>query len=314
VSDQIHAAGLADLPPIGRAFVTLGVFDGVHLGHRALLEATRDAAADGGMTSAALVFDPPPDEVLRPGTRVARLAPLRLNIRRIEALGVERVVPIRFDESVRTLSAEAFLAALSPALVLGGLVISPRSTFGRDRGGTADRMQQLGAERGFQVRLVAPVEVDGEPVSSTRIRAAIADGDVEAARALGVVPYLEGIVVIGDRRGRELGFPTANLRFDYLPAMPSLGIYAGRVTEAGSQVAAGHPALISIGTRPTFHDDAEVLAEVHLLDFDGDLYGLRLGVELLARLRDEQRFPDADALVAQMRRDAERGRAVLGMS
>jgi riboflavin kinase / FMN adenylyltransferase len=314
VSDEIHAVGLADLPPIGRAVVTLGVFDGVHLGHRALLEATRDAAADGGMTSAALVFDPPPDEVLRPGTRVARLAPLRLNIRRIEALGVERVIPIRFDESVRALSAEAFLAALSPALVLGGLVISPRSAFGRDRGGTADRMQQLGAERGFQVRLVAPVEVEGGLVSSTRIRAAIADGEVEAARALGVVPYLEGIVVIGDRRGRDLGFPTANLRFEYLPAMPSLGIYAGRVTEAGSQVAAGHPALISIGTRPTFHDGAEVLAEVHLLDFDGDLYGLRLGVKLLARLRDEQRFPDADALVAQMQRDAERGRAVLGMS
>ncbi|HEV8252512.1 MAG TPA: riboflavin biosynthesis protein RibF [Candidatus Limnocylindria bacterium] len=314
MSDEIHAVALADLPPTGRAVVTLGVFDGVHLGHRALLEATRDAAADGGMTSAALVFDPPPEEVLRPGTRVARLAPIRLNIRRIEALGVERVIPIRFDESVRALTAEAFLAALSPALVLGGLAISPRSAFGRDRGGTADRMQQLGAERGFQVRLVAPVEVDGEPVSSTRIRGAIADGDVEAARALGVVPYLEGIVVIGDRRGRELGFPTANLRFEYLPAMPSLGIYAGRVTEAGSQVAAGHPALISIGTRPTFHDGAEVLAEVHLLDFDGDLYGLRLGVELLARLRDEQRFADADALVAQMQRDAERGRAVLGMS
>jgi riboflavin kinase/FMN adenylyltransferase len=128
-----------------------------------------------------------------------------------------------------------------------------------------------------------------------------------------VTPYLEGTVVVGDRRGRELGFPTANLRFDYLPAMPSLGIYAGRVTQAGSGVTAGHPALISIGTRPTFHDDAAVLAEVHLLDFDGDLYGVLLGVELLARLRDERRFPDADALVAQMRRDAEAGRSVLGV-
>ena len=314
MSDEIRAASLADLPPIGRAVVTLGVFDGVHLGHRALLEATRDAAADGGMISVALVFDPPPDEVLRPGNRVARLAPLRLNLKRIEALGVERVIPIQFDEGVRALTAEAFLDALSPALVLGGLAITPRSAFGRGRGGTADRMQQLGAEHGFLVRLVGPVEVDGEAVSSTRIRAAIADGNVEAARALGVVPYLEGIVVIGDRRGRELGFPTANLRFDYLPAMPSLGIYAGRVTEAGSEVAAGHPALISIGTRPTFHEGAEVLAEVHLLDFDGDLYGVRLGVELHARLRDEQRFTDADALVAQMQRDAERGRAVLGMS
>jgi riboflavin kinase/FMN adenylyltransferase len=128
-----------------------------------------------------------------------------------------------------------------------------------------------------------------------------------------VTPYLEGTVVAGDRRGRELGFPTANLRSDYLPAMPANGIYAGRVTEAGSGVASGHPALISIGTRPTFHDGAAVLAEVHLLDFDGDLYGVRLGVELLTRLREQQRFPNADALVAQMRRDAIAGRAALGI-
>jgi len=311
---EVHAIGLADLPPIGRAVVTLGVFDGVHLGHRAILETTRDAAVAGGMTSVALVFDPPPDEVLRPGTGVARLAPLAVNLSRIEALGVEMVIPIHFDDEVRALTAEAFLADLAPAVSLGELTMSPRSAFGRDRGGTAARLQQLGAEQGFAVRLVDPVEVGGAVVSSTRIRVAIADGDVEAARALGVVPYLEGTVVAGDRRGRQLGFPTANLRFGYRPAMPSLGIYAGRVTEAGSNVTAGHPALISIGTRPTFHDGGDVQAEVHLLDFDGDLYGVRLGVELFARLRDEERFPDAAALVAQMRRDAERGRAVLGAS
>lgn len=313
MSGEPGAVSPADLPALGRAVVTMGVFDGVHLGHRAILEATREEAAEGGMTSLALVFDPPPDEVLRPGTSVARLAPLAVNLKRIEAL-VERAIAIHFDETVRELTAEAFLAALAPAVALGGLTMSSRSAFGRDRGGTTPRMQQLGAERGFTVRLVEPVEVGGAIVSSTRIRAAIAGGDVEGARALGVVPYLEGIVVAGDRRGRELGFPTANLQFGYRPAMPSLGIYAGRVTEAGPSVMAGHPALISIGTQPTFHDGAEVLAEVHLLDFDGDLYAERLGVELFARLRDEQRFADADALVAQMQRDAERGRAVLGVS
>ncbi|MEX0626468.1 MAG: bifunctional riboflavin kinase/FMN adenylyltransferase [Chloroflexota bacterium] len=313
MSGEPRAVGLADLPEVGRAVVTLGVFDGMHLGHRAILEATRHAAAEGGMTSLALVFDPPPDEVLRPGASVARLAPPAVNLSRIEAL-VDRAILIRFDEAVRELSAEAFLDALAPGVSVGGLTMSSRSAFGRDRGGTAARTQQLGVERGFAVRLVEPVVVDGAIVSSTRIRATIADGEVEAARALGVVPYLEGIVVGGDRRGRELGFPTANLRFDYVPAMPSLGIYAGRVTEAGTGVAAGHPALISVGTRPTFHDGAVVLTEVHLLDFDGYLYGVRLGVELLARLRDEQRFADAGALVAQMRRDAELGRAVLGMS
>lgn len=309
---ESDAVELADLPAIGRAVVTLGVFDGVHLGHRAILEATRDAAAEGGMTSLALVFDPPPEEVLRPGTTVPRLAPLAVNLGRIEGL-VDRAVPIRFDDAVRALTPEAFLDALAPAIQIGGLVMSSRSAFGRDRAGTAARMQELGSDRGFTVRLVEPVEIDGAVVSSTRIRAAVAAGDVEEAQALGVVPYLEGIVVAGDRRGRELGFPTANLQFGYRPAMPALGIYAGRVTKAGPVVAAGHPALISIGTRPTFHEGAEVLAEVHLLDFDGDLYGEQLGVELLVRLRDEQRFADADALVTQMRRDAERGRSVLGM-
>jgi riboflavin kinase/FMN adenylyltransferase len=306
------AVGLADLPDIGRAVVTLGVFDGVHLGHRAILGATCDAAAEGGMTSLALVFDPPPEEVLRPGTTVARLAPLAVNLGRIEAL-VDRALPIRFDHDVRALTPEAFLDALAPAIQLGGLVMSSRSSFGRDRAGTAARMQEVGAQRGFMVRLVEPVVIDGTVVSSTRIRTAVGAGDVEGAQALGVVPYLEGMVVAGDRRGRELGFPTANLHFGYRPVMPSLGIYAGRVTKAGAAVAAGHPSLISVGTRPTFHDGAEVLAEVHLLDFDGDLYGEQLGVELLVRLRDEQRFADADALVTQMQRDAERGRSVLGM-
>jgi riboflavin kinase/FMN adenylyltransferase len=311
VSEQ-GAVELADLPEIGRAVVTLGVFDGVHLGHRVILEATRDAAPEGGTTSLALVFDPPPEEVLRPGTSVARLAPLALNLARIEAV-VDRALPIRFDHELRELTPDAFLDALAPAIQMGALVMSSRSALGRDREGTAARMQELGTERGFTVRLVEPVEIDGAVVSSTRIRAAVAAGDVEGAQALGVVPYLEGIVVEGHRRGRELGFPTANLQFGYRPAMPSLGIYAGRVTKAGPAVAAGHPSLISIGTRPTFHQGAEVLAEVHLLDFEGDLYEEQLGVELLVRLRDEQRFADADALVTQMQRDAERGRSVLGM-
>jgi riboflavin kinase / FMN adenylyltransferase len=314
VSDSSRAIGFDELPTMGPAVVTMGVFDGVHLGHRAILAATRDLAAEEGMPSVALVFDPPPEEVLRAGTRVSRLAPLAVNLKRIEAVGVTRTIPFHFDEQVRDLAAEEFLDALAPAITIGGLAMSVRSAFGRDRGGTPARAQELGAERGFAVRLVDPVEMAGDAVSSTRIRAAIANGNVEEAQELGVTPYLEGSVVVGDRRGRELGFPTANLRFDYVPAMPSLGVYAGRVTQAGSGVKAGHPALISIGTRPTFHDDAAVLAEVHLLDFDGDLYGELLGVELLARLRDEQRFPDADSLVAQMRRDAEAGRSVLGMS
>jgi riboflavin kinase/FMN adenylyltransferase len=314
MSEQPRPISLADLPSIGPAVVTLGVFDGVHLGHRAILAATRAAAAEHGARSVALVFDPPPDELLRPGTVVPRLAPLDVNLERIEAAGLDIVIPIRFDEPLRELTAEAFLAALGPAIQLRCLVMSRRSAFGHNRAGTAERMQALGGELGFEVVVVDPVEVEGRAVSSTRIRAAVAAGDPAAALRLGASPYLVGTVVTGDRRGRELGFPTANLRFDYAPAMPAHGIYAGRVTPAVQGVPDGQPSLVSIGTRPTFHVHGDVLAEVHLLDWDGDLYGERLGVELVARLRDQRRFDGVEALVAQMRRDAELGRTVLGIA
>ena len=314
MTDPLHGLAMHELPQIGAAVVTMGVFDGVHHGHRAILDATRTTATELNAASLVLAFDPPPDEVLRPGTVVPRLAPLAVNLNRVESAGVAHALPIRFDPALRELTAEEFLDAMAPAVDLRGLVMTERSAFGRDRGGTVARMRELGPDRGFSVTVIQPVEIDGAPVSSTRIRAAIADGDVDAAQRLGVTPYLEGTVVSGDRRGRDLGFPTANLRFDYRPAMPALGIYAGRAVRSDRSVAAGQPALISIGTRPTFHEGGDVLAEVHLLDFDGDLYGSLLAVELLVRLRDERRFEDVDSLVTQMRRDAEMGRAALGLS
>ena len=306
----MDALPLSELPPIGPAAVTIGVFDGVHLGHRAVLEATRAVAARLGAASVALVFEPPPDELLQPGSRVARLAPLSVNLSRIEACGVDRAIPVRFDEHLRWLTGEAFLDALAPAIGLRGLAMARGTAFGRDRRGTVERMQQVAADRGFVFAVVEPVEAGDALVSSTRARQAIGAGDLATALNLGVTPYLEGTVAVGDKRGRELGFPTANLSFDYAPAMPALGIYAGRVT-LSKGVPPGQASLISIGTRPTFHQDGEVLVEVHVLDFDGDLYGTRLGVELVARLRDELRFDDVDALVRQMRQDAEIGRAVL---
>ena len=306
--------GLAELPAIGPAVVTLGVFDGVHFGHRAILAATRAAAVERGARSVALVFDPPPDELLRPGQLVPRLAPLEMNLSRIAGLGIDRAIAVRFDEGLRQLTPESFLGALAPSIELRGVAMSRSGAFGRDREGTAQRMQALGAGSGYEVVVVEPVEVDGEEVSSTRIRAAIGVGDVAGALRLGVSPYLAGTVVVGDRRGRELGFPTANLRFDYAPAMPAEGIYAGRITPRLRGVRDAHPALISIGTRPTFHSGDELLVEVHLLDWDGDLYGARLGVELVGRLRDQRRFDAVEALVEQMREDATVGRAVLGIT
>jgi len=309
MTQPLDAASLADLPPIGPAAVTIGVFDGVHLGHRAVLEATRAAAEGRATSSVALVFDPHPDEVIRPGTRVHRLAPPAINMARISELGIDHALPVRFDADLRSLTAEEFVTALSPAIELRSLVMARHSAFGRGRAGTVEQLRLVGAARGFQVVAVEPVAIEGEIVSSTSIRTAIEAGDVATARRLGVAPYLEGIVVAGDRRGRELGFPTANLRLDYEAAMPALGIYAGRVSHGGP---GGQPALVSIGTRPTFEEHGRVVVEAYLLDFDGDLYGRSLGVELVARLRDELRFEDVSALIDQMHDDERAARAVLG--
>jgi riboflavin kinase/FMN adenylyltransferase len=308
----IHEIGT--LPAIGPAAVTMGVFDGVHRGHAALLDATVQAAAERRAASVALVFDPHPDEVLRPGTVVPRLTPPATVRDRIRTdCGVEWVLPVRFDDELRQRSAQEFIDALGPAIELRALLMTPDAAFGRGRGGTVAHMRELGAERGFEVITVEPVRVDGEVVSSTRIRHAIADGEIGTARSLGYPPRLEGTVVVGDHRGRSLGFPTANLAFEYTPAMPALGIYVGRAAVPERGVGPAHPALVSVGVRPTFHDDGRVLVEVHLLDFDGDLYDARLEVDLLERLREERRFPDSEALVAQMKRDDTAARDYLGI-
>jgi len=214
-------------------------------------------------------------------------------------------VQVRFDEGVRALPPEEFLAGLGPALDLRAIVMTPDSAFGRNRSGTPERVRAIGAERDFEVVTVDHVTADGVTVSSSRIRALLAEGDVEAAaRLLGSPPLLRGTVVHGDARGRTLGFPTANLAFDYAAALPALGIYLGRVGAIPDRnVDAGHPALVSVGVRPTFGNDGRVLVEVYLLDWDGDLYDASLTVEVIGRLREERRFDSTAALVRQMRAD-----------
>ena len=261
----------------------------------------------------ALVFDPHPDEVIHPGTPVPRLAPPEVVVAQVRALGVDHALLIRFDAALRERTAEEFLGDLSPAIALRALVMTPESAFGHGRGGTVERMREHGRGAGFEVHVVEPVLVDGAPVSSTRLRLAVADGNLAAVADLGRPAYLQGTVVEGDHRGRELGYPTANLRFDYVPALPPLGVYTGRVSVPDRGVGPDHPALVSIGTRPTFHDQGRLLVEVHLLDYDGDLYGAVLELELLHRLREERRFASADELVTQMHRDEADARARLGL-
>jgi riboflavin kinase/FMN adenylyltransferase len=291
--------------PIGPVALALGVFDGVHRGHRVVLAATREAAAVRGGRPVALVFDPPPIEVIRPDQRLERLAPLGENLDRIAAAGV-RPLAVRFDAALRDLPAEVFLDRLGPGLQPVAVVMTPDSAFGKDRAGTPEWLREVGAQRGFEVVLVE-AEADDGVISSSRIRAALVAGDVAtAARLLGRPPALTGTVVRGDGRGRALGYPTANLSFAYRPALPAIGIYAGW--------AIGQRALVSIGRRPTFHDDGDVVVEAHLLDWDGDLYDTVLRVEVAERLREERRFGSVEELVAQMRDDEAAARTVLAVT
>lgn len=293
-----------ELPPIGAAVVTLGVFDGVHLGHRHVVAETARVARAHDARAMALVFDPPPVEVIRPGTRVPRLLPVDLVLERLRAAGADEAVRVPFDDALRTLPPEGFLTLVGGQVELRAITMTPASAFGHERAGTLERVTEIGRERGFETVRVEPLVVDGAPVSSTRIREALAAGEVDAAtRLLAAPPLLRGTVVHGDGRGRDLGFPTANLALDYVPAMPALGIYLGRVTVPGRVADDGHPSLVSIGVRPTFEDSGRVLVEVYLLDWSGDLYDAELTVELGTRLRAEQRFASVEALVEQMRRD-----------
>ncbi len=301
------------IPSIGPAVITMGVFDGMHRGHRHLLAETIAAARERDAASVALVFSPHPDEVIRPGSVVPRLLPPEITMERLESTGLDRAVVIGFDDGLRSLAPEAFLDALAPGIELCGIIMTPNSAFGRGRAGTAERVGQIGVERGFDAVVVEPLLVDGAPVSSSRIRSTLSAGDVAtAADLLGGPPLLRGTVVHGDRRGRELGFPTANLAFDYTPALPALGIYLGRVEVADRGVARGHPALVSVGVRPTFHHDGRIEVEVYLLAWDGDLYDATLTLELEERLREERRFESVEALVKQMRADEVEARRLLG--
>jgi riboflavin kinase/FMN adenylyltransferase len=294
------------VPSIGPAVVTLGVFDGVHLGHRHAIEATTVAARVRDAASVAIVFDPPPIEVIRPGTAVPRLLPSDLVAVRLADAGADHVLGVTFDASVRELAPHDFLAALAPGIELRAVAMTPDSAFGRDRAGTLERIAEIGAAAGFDAVGIEPLLDSGAPVSSTRIREALAAGDIATAQRSCSARHhsCAGRSVHGDRRGRELGFPTANLEFAYTPAPPGPRHLPGRRRRPGAERSG--PAIRpssawACGPRSTTR--GVFLVEAYLLDWDGDLYDAELSIELSARLRDERRFESVDALVEQMRAD-----------
>ena len=297
--------------------VTIGAYDGVHRGHRKVLQLVRELADARGLDAVCVTFDRHPAQVVRPETAPALLTSLDHKLELlVDADLVDVVCVLPFDEGRSKETAEDFVHEVLVGLLgVRLVVVGADFHFGHHRGGNVALLQRMGADLGFEViglGLVAPEsDVVHEPYSSTRVRHRLAAGDVAgAAELLGRPHEVRGTVIEGDRRGRELGFPTANVAVVPDTCLPADGIYAGRFHGEDGQ---WRPAAISLGRRPTFYENQEhSLLEAYVLDFDGDLYGQPVGVTFVERLRGEQRFDSVDDLVAQMRRDCDRARAVLG--
>jgi riboflavin kinase/FMN adenylyltransferase len=302
--------GLSHLKADARgAAVAIGNFDGVHLGHQALVRAVRERAAASGARPVVLTFDPHPREFFDPAGAPPRLMRVVEKCMALGALGIERLVIVRFDARLQQQTAGEFIRRmLVGSLGARHVIVGEGFRFGCGRDGTVATLREAGAVQGFEVVTVSSVELDGARVSSTRVRAALAAGDfATAGRLLGRRFVLGGRVIAGARLGRELGYATANMRL-HRPKLPLSGVFAVQVRGAdGPELRDG---VASLGTRPTVHG-IEPLLEAHLFDYTGDLYGRRLSVEFVAKLRDEQRFPSLAALTEQMHRDAARAREIL---
>ena len=300
------------------AVVTIGAYDGVHLGHQAVLRLVRELADARGFEAALVTFDRHPAEVVRPESAPRLLTTLEQRLELLDATGdLDLCWVLTFDEARSKEAAEDFLReVLVDGIGARLVVVGADFHFGHRRGGNVPLLERMGAELGFEVLGLGLVAVEGDssgaPYSSTRIRELLAKGDVaEAARLLGRPHELRGVVERGDQRGAEhLGMPTANLTVPERICLPADGVYAGTfVAEGGVE----RPAAISVGTRPTFYENGDVLVEAYVLDFDGDLYGQRVKVRFREWVRGQERFDSTEALVEQMNTDVEATRRILAV-
>jgi riboflavin kinase/FMN adenylyltransferase len=306
-------AGSASLErPLERPVLTIGNFDGVHLGHRAIMDTVVSRARSLGSVSVVLTFEPHPRKVLQPDRAPALLTTLEQKLERIAATGIDVTIVEPFTLEFARQPAEVFVREyvhrrIRPVEAYLGYDFH----YGRDREGSMRLMTELGPRLGFAVTIIPEVVVEGRDVSSTHIRERLAGGDVEgAATLLGRAYDVRGRVRRGERRGQELGFPTANLEPEN-EILPGAGVYTGRLRllDAGRpEAGTGFGAVTNVGRRPTFEAAGGLVAEAHLLDFSGDLYGRRVELCFLERLRAERRFESVDALRAQIGRDVAEAR------
>jgi riboflavin kinase / FMN adenylyltransferase len=292
------------------AVVAIGNFDGVHRGHRAVIAAAMQRAKTLGRPAAALTFEPHPRAFFKPGEPLFRLTDEAAKLRLLASTGLDGAIVLTFDAALARLTAAEFVSRiLVDRFAVSGAVIGFNFHFGMSRGGSPEFLAAEGSRRGFAVEVVPRFEDNGRPVSSGPIRDALAAGRLaDAAEFLGFPWFVSGVVVHGDKRGRELGFPTANLRLDAGCGLRH-GIYAVRVAAAGSR----YEGVASFGRRPMF-DNGVVLLEVFLFDFSGDLYGQSIDVAFIDWLRDEKMFASADDLVQQMKADSRAARQALARS
>lgn len=305
--------------PIGtqRRVVAIGSFDGVHVGHRAVISTATTLAAEHGLRSMVMTFFPHPITVVRPDLRVMALTNISQQAELIAALGVDEFLVMPFTSAFARLKAERFIDMLaSPPISAEMVVVGDNFRFGHGGLGTTEMMRNYGRSRGLNV--VAPEMVaspDGKPVSSTRIRRLVSEGRMGEVRAMLTRPHaVDGVVVPGEQRGRTLGLPTANLEVPGDVAMPGRGVYAGRARVGGRW----YPAAVNVGFAPTFREGGErppLRLEAFLIDYDGpEIYGESMRVELLEHLRDERKFASPAALVAQIHADVARTREVAAES
>jgi len=301
--------GLVDSGGHAGSAIAIGYFDGVHIGHQAVIGRAVDAARKSGLQAAAMTFHPHPKEVLGRGERYGTaLTPLEEKLRRFASLGIDIAYVVAFDHAFAAVTPEAFVTDVLRALNVKEVVVGFDFTFGSRGMGTPELLRELGAPD-IGVDIIEPQSLEDEKVSSSRIREALETGDAEgAARLLGRPYRIEGTVVGGESRGRTIGFPTANVEPDGNYVLPRLGVYAVRATVGGRI----YDAVLNLGVKPTFHDDLpEPKLEAHLFDFGEDVYGERMSLDFIAFLRTERKFGGVDELVAQIRQDADRARSVL---
>lgn len=298
---------LAEFTPAGETALTIGVFDGVHLGHKHLIGELLQQARREGLLSGVVTFRQHPEELLSSGRTLPFLTDITTRINLLRGEGVDIIAPLSFTQELAGLAPRQFIGLLQKYLRLRRLVIGPDFALGKDRQGDAAALRQLGQEMGFDVTVVPPLKIKGEVVSSTAIRRALAEGDMKKYRELSGHPFsLRGKVVSGAGRGTGLGFPTANLDVSAGQALPADGVYASLAHINGQT----YRSMTNIGKDPTFGANERTI-ESYLVDYRGDLYGTELLVDIIARLRGEKKFASAEELKKQMAEDVRRGETIL---